>query len=66
MPFSKVNSAAPERLTKSAAKRLGKGADNVDYLVLLDFAGTTTWAIFFKTGANFQADGSGRITRRIN
>lgn len=64
--YSKVNSAAPERLTKAAARKLGKGADGVNYLVLFDFTGTTTWGVFFKNGANFQADGAGNITRRIN
>jgi hypothetical protein len=61
-----VNTAAPERLTRQAAKRLGKGADNVDYLVMIDFSDQYAWAVFFKGGANFQADRAGNITRRVS
>lgn len=65
VPLSAVNPAAPFRLTRSAAGRLRKPTTQVDYAVLLDFAGTPQWSVFFKGGRAFQGDGSGRVIRRI-
>jgi hypothetical protein len=60
-----IDPAAPERLLRSAAKRLRRSTDQVDYLVVLDIGGPL-WGVFFKDGAHFQGDAAGRITRRVN
>jgi hypothetical protein len=66
IPFAKINSAAPSRLARSAAGRLRRPVSQIDYVVLVSFAGTPTWAAFSKGKLRFQADTRGRITRRVN
>jgi hypothetical protein len=66
IPFSKIDAAAPARLARSAAGRLRKPVSQIDYVVLLSFAGDPLWSAFSKTGKHFQANVHGRITRRVN
>jgi hypothetical protein len=66
MTMKGIDRGAPNRLTRSAAERLGVPASRVDYLVLTDFAGTRQWNVYFKGGQIFSADAHGRITRRIS
>jgi hypothetical protein len=64
MTMHDIVAAAPSRLTRSAAGRLGVPAGRVNYLVLSSFAGTRQWNVYFKGGQIFSADPRGRITRR--
>jgi hypothetical protein len=66
MTLKGIDPRAPNRLTRSAAGRLEQPASRVDYLVLMDFAGTRQWNVYFKGGQIFSADSHGRITRRIS
>lgn len=66
VPFAAVNSAAPFRMASGAAKRLGRNARSVDYLVFTDFGGERGWSLFFKDGKHFIGDARGRIQRRIS
>ena len=66
IPFAAVNSAGPFRMVSAAAKRLGRNARSVDYLVLTDFAGRRIWSVFFKDGKHFIGDVSGRLERQIS
>jgi hypothetical protein len=66
MTMKGIDRGAPDRLTRSAAERLGAPARRVDYLVLTDFAGARQWNVYFKGGQIFSADAHGRITRRIS
>ena len=67
IPFSRVNVAAPERLTRSSAERLGKTPKQLDYMVLTQGGPRgTLWAVFFKGGGNIQGFPNGRIWRRVS
>ena len=66
MTMKGIDRGAPNRLTRSAAERLGTPASRVDYLVLTEFAGARQWNVYFKGGQIFSADAHGRITRRIS
>jgi len=66
MSLAAINSGAPQRLTRSAAERLGVPPSRVNYLVYTQFAGTAQWNVYFTGGQIFSADASGRITRRVN
>jgi hypothetical protein len=62
IPFARVHVAAPERLTRAAARRLGVRLDRVDFLVLT----TAGWSVVFEGGRQFQGDRQGQIVRRIS
>jgi hypothetical protein len=63
---ARIDYGAPARLTRSAAKRLGGKVGGVDYLVLINTAGTPGWSVYFKNGHAFVGDAHGRITNRIS
>jgi hypothetical protein len=66
MSLAGIRAGAPQRLTRSAAARLGVPASRVDYLVYTRFAGTGQWNVYFTGGQIFSADAHGAITRRIS
>ena len=66
MTMKGIDTGAPDRLTRSAARRLGAPTSRVDYLVLSEFAGARSWSVSFEGGAIFSADSAGRITRRVS
>jgi hypothetical protein len=66
MSLAGIDAGAPQRLTRSAAERLGVGPSRVNYLVYTQFAGTAQWNVYFTAGQIFSADAHGRITRRIS
>lgn len=66
MSLAGINAGAPQRLTRSAAERLGVAPSRVNYLVYTRFGGITQWNVYFTGGQIFSADASGRITRRIS
>lgn len=65
-PFARINSAAPERLTRSAARRLGHKTTRLDYLVYSPGGGQYAWGAYFKGGRIAQGDGRGTFVRRIS
>ncbi len=65
IPFKRANSAAPGRLTRSAAGRVEQPVSQVDYVVLINTGADAVWTIVMKSGAQFLGDARGRITRRI-
>ena len=45
MTMKGIDTGAPNRLTRSAARRLGAPTSRVDYLVLSEFAGARQWNV---------------------
>ena len=66
MSLKGIDPGAPNRLTRSAAERLGSPPSRVDYLVLTEFGGERQWNAYFKGGQIFSADVRGRIIRRVS
>ena len=67
IPYSRINVAAPEKLTRSAAERLGKSPKQLDYMVLTRGGPREQlWAVFFKGGGNIQGFPDGRVWRRVS
>ena len=60
-----VDAHAPLRLITTAAHRLHASRNTINYVVLLNILDRPTWSAYFRSGAAFQADAHGRITRRI-
>ncbi len=60
-----IDRGAPERLVRAAARRAGRSATRVDYLVLTQFDGAPRWLVFFVDGPAYQADRKGRIERVV-
>jgi len=66
IPYARIDTAAPRRLVRAAAERLGRPATRIDYLVATYTSGELTWGAYFKGGAIFLADARGRVTRRVS
>jgi hypothetical protein len=65
VPFGRVNTAAPERLVRQSARRLGHKTSRLDYLT--HRAGTGgTWIAHFKGGRIALGDARGTFVRRSN
>jgi hypothetical protein len=67
VPFGRVNTAAPERLTRQSARRLGRKISSIDYLIF-SAAGTggLAWGAYFKGGRIALGDARGAFVRRIS
>jgi hypothetical protein len=63
VPFAQINTAAPERLARAAARRLGTKASRLDYVSLLTGTG---WGAYFKNGRIGVGDARGGFVRRIS
>ncbi len=63
--FSEIDTGAPWRLVRTAARRLGRKTTSIDYLVLFTILDGPGWSAHFKGGAAFQGDAHGKIVRRI-
>jgi hypothetical protein len=63
--FSTIDRAAPSRLVRRAARRLGRSPKAIDYVVLIDILGAPRWSAYFRGGAAFAGDAHGAITSRI-
>jgi hypothetical protein len=61
----KVNSAAPSRIARTAARRAGRPVSEVDYLVLVHILGKDQWQLFFKDGTHFSGSADGRHVRKV-
>jgi len=65
VPYGRVNTAAPERLTRAGARRLGRSTKSIDYLAYVAGTGEIAWGAFFKGGGHVQGDQAGRFLRRV-
>ncbi len=61
-----INSKSPSRAVARAASLLGRTARQVNYLVLLNFAGNPQWMVYFKDGKYVRASLDGRQVQRVN
>jgi hypothetical protein len=57
----KVDTAAPSRIVRTAAKRSGRSPDRVNYLVLMG----SQWQLFFDDGLHYSASANGRKVKRV-
>lgn len=60
-----VLSRAPARAVARAAAALGRPATQVNYIVLLNLGGTSSWFVYFKDGKYLRASLYGRHVERI-
>jgi hypothetical protein len=60
-PTVEPDTGAPLRMVRTAARRAGRTAGDVDYLVV--FAGT--WQLFFKDGKHYSANAAGRKVKQV-
>jgi hypothetical protein len=63
--FVKVNSAAPSRIARTAAKRAGRNVGSVSYLVLIHIPGKDEWQLYFDGGMHFSASANGKKVHRV-
>ncbi len=61
----KVNSAAPARIVRTAARRSGRDPSTVNYLVLTAFGDKAEWQLFFDDGLHYSASANGKKVRRV-
>ena len=61
----KVNSAAPARIVRTAARRSGRDPSSVSYLVLASFGDKAEWQLFFDDGLHYSASANGKKVRRV-
>jgi hypothetical protein len=66
VPFAQVNTAAPERLTRTAARRLGHTTTRLNYLVYTAGGGQFAWGAYFKGGRIALGDARGAFVRRTS
>lgn len=64
--FAQINTAAPERLTRAGARRLGRKTTSINYTAYLAGGGQFVWGAYFKGSGIAQGDARGRFLRRIN
>ncbi len=64
-PGLRVDAAAPSRLVRVAARRSGRSATRVSYLVLLRIGDATEWHLYFDDGMHYAANSAGRRARRV-
>jgi hypothetical protein len=63
--YVKVNSAAPSRIARTAAKRSGRRVGRVSYLVLMSLSGKAEWQLFFDDGMHYSASANGKKVKRV-
>jgi hypothetical protein len=61
----KVNSVAPSRIARTAAKRTGRRISSVSYLVLIHILGKDEWQLYFDDGVHFSAGANGKQVHRV-
>jgi hypothetical protein len=60
-PRLKVDPAAPARFIRTAARRAGRPASTVEYVVLAEHG----WSLFFADGVHYRANAAGRAVKRF-
>jgi hypothetical protein len=61
-PTLEPDTAAPARMVRTAARRAGRTAADVDYLVI----SSGTWQLFFRDGRHYSANAAGRKVKPIS
>jgi hypothetical protein len=61
----KVNSAAPMRIARTAAKRAGRPLSSINYLVLIHILGKDEWQLYFKDGAHYTGSANGKRVHKV-
>jgi hypothetical protein len=61
----KVNSAAPQRIVRTAARRAGKRPGDVSYLVLIHIIGKDEWQLYFDDGTHYAASANGKKVHKV-
>jgi hypothetical protein len=62
----KVNTAAPMRIARTAAKRAGRRPSDIDYLVLIHLLGKDEWQLYFKGDAlHYAASANGKKVHKV-
>jgi hypothetical protein len=64
IPFARINPAAPQRLARAGAERIGVPVRTLQYLVPTNFNGSIMWAAYFTRGRYALGDASGRFQRK--
>jgi hypothetical protein len=64
IPFARINPAAPQRLARAGAERIGVKVATLQYLVPSNFNGSIMWAAYFTRGRYVLGDASGRFQRK--
>jgi hypothetical protein len=64
IPFARLNPAAPQRLARAGAERIGVKVSTLQYLVPTSFNGSIMWAAYFTRGRYVLGDASGRFQRK--
>jgi hypothetical protein len=64
IPFARINTAAPQRLARAGAERIGVKVATLQYLVPTTFNGSVAWAAYFTRGRYVIGDASGRFKRK--
>jgi hypothetical protein len=62
--FARINPAAPQRLARAGAERIGVKVASLQYLVPTNFNGSVMWAAYFTRGRYVLGDASGRFQRK--
>jgi hypothetical protein len=65
IPFSGLDTRAPERLVRGGARDGGFKTREIQYLVPSEFSGVIVWNAFFANGRRYQGDASGRVARKF-
>lgn len=66
MAFAQIDSRAPERLVREAARQGHFKATKIDYLVVTRaFSGGLAWYAYFKNNRRYQGDAAGHVVRRF-
>jgi hypothetical protein len=65
IPFSDIETAAPERLVRGGVRRGGVKAGGIDYLVVSNFSNVVVWNAYFKNNVRYQGDQAGRVERKF-
>ena len=64
IPFARINPAAPQRLARAGAERIGVPVATLQYVVPTNFNGSLMWAAYFTRGRYVLGDASGRFQRK--
>jgi hypothetical protein len=61
----RVNTAAPSRIARTAARRSGRNIGSVSYLVLIHILGKDQWELYFADGTHFSASANGKKVHKV-
>jgi hypothetical protein len=64
IPFARINPAAPQRLARAGAERIGVPVATLQYAVPTNLNGRVMWAAYFTRGRYVLGDAAGRFQRK--